>query len=125
MAAYVLREEHWESVETILREAPIAVELLPAEAANAVLMASRTKRVSPSEAEEALSVIQRFCRVGVTLHSLSPLLPDAWKIATEQRLTIYDAAYVALARRERTSLASRDVAQIQGARAVGVRPIEL
>jgi len=124
LVAYVLREERWESIESVLHESPIAVELLPVEAANATLMARRARRLNLTEAHDAVRRIHRLCEVGVRLFSPAPLLPAAWEIAERQALTVYDASYLALARRERTPLVSRDSAQIRGARELGVRVIE-
>lgn len=125
LVAYALREERWEAVEGVLHEAPLAVELLPVEAANAVLMARRAKRLTSTEAQDALRTVHRLCQLGVTLHPHTPLLPAAWEIAEQQGLTVYDAAYLALARRERTALASRDAAQLRGAHSIGLRVIEV
>ncbi|MCI4369535.1 MAG: type II toxin-antitoxin system VapC family toxin [Thermoplasmata archaeon] len=124
-AAFVLREEHWESIEGVLREGPASVELLPLEATNAVLTAWRQKRLNPAEAREALRAIRELSELTVTLSSHSPLLAGAWEIAHDEAVTIYDAVYIALARRERTALASRDQAQLVAARNVGVRTVEL
>jgi predicted nucleic acid-binding protein len=121
LAAFVLREEGWEAAELILSESPSSVKLLPAEVANAVLAAHRTRRLNSTEAHAAVQRTHRLCETSVSLFSLAPLLPDAWSIAVRQSLTIYDAMYLSLARRERVALASRDAAQLRGARELGIR----
>jgi predicted nucleic acid-binding protein len=125
LVAFVLREDRWESIEEVLRETPSSVELLPLEAANAVLIARRRKRIDPPEAVQALRTIRALSGVSVDLAPHAPLLEGAWEIAREQEVTLYDAVYVALADRERTSLASRDQAQLTAARNVGVRVLEV
>ena len=125
LVAFVLREEQWESIEGVLHEGPASVELLPLEAANAILIARRRKRINSSEAMGALRMVRDLSGLAVTLSPHAPLLEWAWEIAEDQDVTLYDAVYVALARRERTSLASRDQAQLKAARNVGVRVLEV
>lgn len=124
LVAFVLREEAWESVEGVLHEGPTSTELLPGEAANAVLTARRRKRIDPSEAGDALRLVRELSEVAVHLVRTAPLLDAAWEIANREDITIYDAMYIALARRERTALASRDKAQLNAARSIGVRSLE-
>ncbi len=77
------------------------------------------------EAKEALRMIRDLSGLTVTLSPHPPLLAATWEIAHDQELTVYDAVYIALARRERTALASRDRAQLIAARNVGVRALEV
>lgn len=125
LVAFVLREEQWESIEGVLHEGPTSVDLLPAEAADAVLTARQGKRLDDRDAMEALRAIQDLSEVTVTLAPNVPLLAGAWEIAREEEVTIYDAIYIALARRERAALASRDLAQLRAARSAGVRTVEV
>lgn len=125
LVAYATREDQWEATEEVLRESPRSVELLPVEAANAVLLARRRKRLSPREADEALRTVRRLSGVAIVLSPHAPLLESAWEIANGQAITVYDAVYIALARALRTSLSSRDSAQLRAAHALGVRAIAL
>ena len=124
LVAYALREDGWVGVEGLLRERPHSIELLPVEAANAVLMALRKRRISEKEAEEALRIVHELSETGFTLVSHLPLLLSAWEIAQQHEITVCDAAYLALARRERTAIVSRDSAQVRVARALGLRVLE-
>ena len=125
LVAFVLREEGWEVAEDVLRSAPSSLELLPLEAANAILTARKRKRLTPAESNDALRTVHRICERGVTLHPPTPLLPEAWQIAEKHGLTVYDAVYLALARRESVPLASGDTAQIRAARELSLRVIEV
>lgn len=124
LAAYVLREEGWESIERILREGGISVQLLAVEAANAVLSARRQRRVAALEANEALDLVRSLAEKAISLVPHPPLLPAAWEIAGRYDLTIYDSIYLALAQREHVGLASRDSTQIRAARTMGLRVTE-
>jgi len=124
LVAYVLREERWEAIEGLLREGPRSVELLPLEAANAILVARRHKRLNTAEAHEALRTVQGLSELAIDLAPHAPLVKGAWEIALQESVTMYDAVYLALARHERTGLASRDAAQIRAARNLGIRVIE-
>ena len=101
------------------------MELLPLEAANAVLIARRRRRIDPPEAIQALRTIRALSGVSIDLAPHTPLLEGAWEIARDEPVSVYDAVYIALAARERTSLASRDRAQLTAARNVGVRVLEV
>ena len=124
LVAYALREERWEVIEELLREGPTSVELLPLEAANAVLLARQRKRVSPAEANEALRTVRGLSELAIPLASHISLIGTAWEMAQQESVTMYDAVYLALARHERTALASRDAAQIRAARNLGIRVVE-
>jgi len=124
LVAYVLREEGWGAIEGLLREGPRSVELLPLEAANAILVARRHKRVNAAEASEALRTVQGLSELAVDLVPPAPLVNGAWEIALQESVTMYDAVYLELARQDRRALASRDAAQIRAARNLGIRVIE-
>jgi predicted nucleic acid-binding protein len=123
-AAYVLREEGWETIEAILREAPDSVELLPVETANAVITAKRRRRLEATEALEALHTVRDLSENAITLLPHTSLLESAGQIALDQEVTLCDAIYIALARQRRTVLASRDQAQARAAKSLGVRVLD-
>lgn len=84
-----------------------ALDLTLYEVANAV---SRRLR-EPGPALAAARAVQLAC--GDRIQSVDiDLIDDAGQIATEHGLTIYDAAYVATARRHNWTLVSTDIADL-------------
>lgn len=71
----------------------LAVDIFPAEVANAFLRKVRAGDISAADALEAITRIVGLVR----LASSSPHLPEAWRIATRYDRTTYDALYVSLA----------------------------
>jgi predicted nucleic acid-binding protein len=92
------------------------------EVANGLLMALRRKRVTAEQVSEFTEDLAALAIVSEPADS-----PARWTaiigLAQEYRLTVYDAAYIELARRADLPLASLDRALIDAARAAGVDTI--
>ena len=123
VVAFLLREEGWETVDSVLRERPSSPELLPVECGNAILVARRRRRLSPERAATALDSLGRVTENVVRLHGHGPLLHEAYSVADSSGLSIYDSMYLALCLRERAPLLSRDNAQGETARRLGIRTL--
>lgn len=91
----------------------------PAEIMNGLIMAGRRGRIDPER-------ITRFARdlEALPIRIEPPLAPAVWgaviRIATSYQLTVYDAAYLELAKRTRLPLASLDGDLRKAALAAGV-----
>jgi predicted nucleic acid-binding protein len=57
--------------------------------------------------------------------SQSELVSDAYDLAAETKLTVYDALFVFLAKKTKSSLASVDEGQLRAATNLGIKQIEL
>jgi predicted nucleic acid-binding protein len=94
----------------------IAPRLWAYEVRNSVLMGLRRKRIGKAHAEEFLDSIK-----GLPIALVDPLSYDAvFVLADRYGLTVYDAAYLDLAVREKLPLASLDSALIRAADQSGV-----
>jgi predicted nucleic acid-binding protein len=89
------------------------------ETTNGLLMAERRKRLSQVEVLEALEFIQALPMI-TDEQTASRCAGDILSIARHYALTIYDAAYLELAIRRRTTLATIDKALARAATAAGV-----
>jgi predicted nucleic acid-binding protein len=89
------------------------------EATNGLLMAERRKRVSRADVSEALNFI-RALPVLVDDQPIFECAGDTLALARQYTLTIYDAAYLELAIRRRSVLATVDKALVRAATAAGV-----
>ena len=95
--------------------------LLQLEVTNILLMARRRKRISGVQLTQ---LSQAYDQLPIMLHpALTPAQRAAvLKLASDHRLTAYDAAYLELAMRLGASLASLDEALLTAAAAEGIRP---
>jgi len=90
------------------------------EVANVLLMAERRQRINQAERAEALQLVESL---GLQIDQADPAVAwhDGLQLAAQTGLTSYDAAYLELAMRLGTPLASRDRALQQCCRNVGVK----
>lgn len=125
-AAWFLAEHHSPFAAALLqgRRELLAPDLMAAEVGSALVRALRRKLVTGDEVSKGLAAIVSGL---VTLHPIAPLLVDASIIAGRHRCSIYDAAYLELARRTDSMVVTDDarMAQIAGDLAVPVhRPAD-
>ena len=125
LAKYILREEGWEAARKVLASPGRVVtldlafkEVLNAIWKHAVLLGSFDVRV----AREKALLLQRLFEEGVLeVADQSSLLADAFSVALETGLTVYDSLFIVLARRESGVLATCDSRQARVASQLGVR----
>jgi len=89
------------------------------ETANGLLMAERRKRGSQADITEALHLIQAL-PVVTDDETAQRCADDTAALARQYALTMYDAAYLELAMRRRSTLATTDRALAKAATAAGV-----
>jgi len=99
----------------------LAPRLWAYEIRNSVLMGVRRKRITSTEAKEFLESV-RSLPIRLGDHSSYDAVFD---LAQTHGLTVYDAAYLELALRERLPVASLDAALIRVAKETGVGVFEL
>ncbi|HMN95897.1 MAG TPA: type II toxin-antitoxin system VapC family toxin [Phycisphaerales bacterium] len=83
---------------------------------NVLVMSERRGRITPLQTHALLA------ELSAQPIEVDPVPPDAavLNLAREHRLTVYDAAYLELARRQNATLATLDDALLASARAIGV-----
>jgi predicted nucleic acid-binding protein len=122
--AWCFPEESTAYTEGVLDLLAIGAEALtpaiwPFEVPNALLVAERRKRITNAQ---VTSMLQRIASLPITVDSIrvdrafGPILAAA----REEKLKVYDAAYLELAMREGLPLATLDDQLRQGARSAGV-----
>lgn len=89
------------------------------EVANGLRQLRRAGRLTQQESEAAFQRLRQL-PIEVEREPLAWLFHAVGALADEQDLTIYDAAYLELARRDRLPLATRDKKLRSAARAIGV-----
>ncbi len=121
LVAYLLEEEGYERIRDLLFDGVESLPLLVKESCNAVLEAQKQKRINYEESEKILQAIMALSEANIRILPQQDFIRDAFKIAAENDLTIYDSLYIALAMRSKGGLASRDKKQIRVAENLGVK----
>jgi predicted nucleic acid-binding protein len=118
-AAWFLAEEHATFAAGLLTSSHdlTAPDLLAAEVGNALVRAFRRQLVTDKEVHDG---IQRLISGLTTLHPSAPLLPNAADLACRLRCSIYDAAYLELARRTGAIVVTNDARLAEMAAALAV-----
>ena len=84
----------------------LAPELLLAEFGNVLWKKVQRGVLAPREAEEIVDAFLEACPV--TFYASHPLLPSAFKLATNVQCTVYDSFYLAVAVAENCRLVTAD-----------------
>lgn len=99
LAKYILREEGWEDVRKHLAGEAYSLTLALAEVSNAIWKHHAVHgRVSGSEASVMLEALKKMRDV-VHFEPTEDYLSDAFEIAVKERIPVYDALYLAQAKR--------------------------
>ena len=83
----------------------LAPDLYPTEVSNILVMAARSKRILESDLPILYGELMSDLPI---LYTSTSLLPEAFKIASKARVSVYDALYAALAEREGCLLVTAD-----------------
>lgn len=123
LAAYSLREDGSEPIRILLERGIASIDLVVKESCNVVLLAHRRGLINVEQSRKALKVVLMLADTNVKMYQQKELMGDAFRIASENGVTIYDALYLALAKRLGATLLSRDAQQIEVAKRVGVKTV--
>ena len=111
-----------DALELTARETCVAPGVWPLEICNAVLTAQRRGRFTSEDVPQFLALVGGL-RVSVEESSLQHTFDDVLPLAMHHALSIYDAAYLELALRNKARLATLDAGLARAARAAGVEVI--
>ncbi len=125
LAAYLLREENYETIREYLERGVISIELIVKEVLNAVYVAYKRGRVSREHVDTIFRALQELLEKNVILLAdQRALLKQALEISLSTGITIYDALYIALAKQRKSPLLTRDRVQAKAARELRVEVLE-
>ncbi len=105
--------------ERLLMDDAIVPSIWPAEVANGLLVAERRGLLTPEQRSAFLALLRKL-DIGVEATGTERTLSLTLDLARDQHLSVYDAMYLELARREGVPLASLDGPLCDAARRVGV-----
>ncbi len=121
LSAYLLREEEFEEIKKFIIEGVISVGLILKEVSNAILQAYRRDRIKIEEAIKAFEALNSLLNINIKIEDQEALIGESFDIALKGEVSIYDALYIALARKHKAELISRDERQVKVAKEFGIR----
>ncbi len=124
--AWVHGDERSPAIEAlfdrVVEEGAIVLGLWHLEVANALTVAVRRRRITPHFRDQALADLSQF-GIAVDAETERHAWQASVRLADAYGLTIYDAAYLELAQRQRLPLATVDAALIKAANMSGVEAL--
>lgn len=119
----VLDEDKAEQARTILRRVAEAGALVPnlwhLEVGQTLLVAERQRRIEMTQRQKAQALLLDL-PITVDAETWTRAMRDTVTLAADQRLSLYDAAYLELSRRSELPLATFDEDLRQAATTIGV-----
>jgi len=120
---YFSREPGWEKVKQVLLEGVVTLDLSVKELANALWKKVVRNEMSYEVAQEIIRDMVEG--KALRMESQENYLVDAFKIAVEANITVYDALFIALAKKKELELVTCDAAQAEAARKLGAKVLML
>lgn len=124
--AWCFEDEGSSAVDQILdsmdSDEAIVPATWPAEVSNALLAGERRKRITPADTTRSLLLL-RSLNIQLDSQDSRPQIEEWLNLARPLNLSVYDAAFLALAVREGLPLATLDRGLQRAARKLGVRLI--
>ncbi|MEL9940659.1 MAG: type II toxin-antitoxin system VapC family toxin [Ignisphaera sp.] len=126
LAKYLLREEGWREVESLLLQSPIySIDHVVKEVANAIWRHTTLHRYISSDM--ALAVFSQLKKLVdekiIVLETQERYIDKAFSIALDNSISIYDALYIAQALENKRKLLTSDRIQADVANKLGVEAI--
>ena len=121
LAKFVNREPNWKKVEEYLLEGCISVDLCIKEVLNTVW-----KRIYRGliDKEDGFRIANEFLKnIMIRLIDQEPFLESALKLSVKYGITVYDALYIALAKKLELQLITSDEKQFKVSVAEGIDTI--
>jgi len=119
LAKYILREENWEKVREYLLDEPYSLTLALVEVSNAIWKHYVLyKGISDEDAKIMFNALKKL-KDEVIFEPFENYLEDAVRISTKGRITVYNALYLAQAKKI-GSLLTSDEKQWKVAKKMGI-----
>jgi len=124
IAKFLLREEGWLKVKGFLLEKPYTLELAVKEVANAIWRRVMLLRdISVGKAFIILNDLLELKKYLLVVEPQTPYLSQALKIAIENKVTVYDALFIAQALAKQAVLITSDEKQCKLAENLNVETV--
>ena len=122
LAKYVLKEKEWLKVEEYLSKEACSIDHVIKEVANAIWKHTAIySRVSEETAETLYRILKKLVKENIVkIESQDKYIDEAFKIALQNKITVYDALYLAQAKHYGKLLTS-DMKQAKIAKKLGIK----
>ncbi len=124
LSKFILKEDGWEAVANYLVNS-LSVDHVLKEVSNAIWKAFRRGFIDADDSVKKFSALLTLLNANLELVSEVDVLPSAFDLALRRGITVYDALYVELAKREDLPLVTCDEHQGRVARDEGVKVLLL
>ncbi len=115
IAAFILKEDRWEKLAEYLVRC-ITPSLAIKEVANTIWKHTVLKQaITLSEAKQAYNILKSMIGVNIELYPQDNIIDEAIEIAFRRKITVYDALYIALAKKTNSTLVTLDEKQARAA----------
>ena len=115
------REEGWEKVAEVMREGVATLDLAVKEVANALWKKILGNEISYDTAQVIIRDLAE--EKAIPLISQDKLLAQALALAVNEKITVYDALFIAAAKELKTELVTSDTKQMEVAVRNGVKVV--
>lgn len=104
---FLLKEERWDEVEEYLNKEITSIDFILLEATNAIWKEHvLRKKIDKEQASKIFENLQKIKEGVITIEQSMGYLKIGYDIATAQKTTIYDAVYIAQAKKSGSLLTS-------------------
>lgn len=108
LTKFLLKEDRWKTVEPYLRQTPLSLDYILLETGNAIWKEYLIrKQISKAEALQIFQNLKKIKNEVLTFEWFADYLNDGFDIAVAEKISLYDAVYIAQARK-RGSLITSD-----------------
>jgi predicted nucleic acid-binding protein len=122
LAKFLLKEEGWDRVREIIIKRPYTLELAVKEVANAIWR--RVSLLKDINIEKAITLLNDLLELKKKLLIIEPqdiYIKQAFEIAVKEKITIYDALFMAQAFMKQATLISSDKEQCEIAEKLDIK----
>ncbi|MEM0241295.1 MAG: type II toxin-antitoxin system VapC family toxin [Candidatus Nezhaarchaeales archaeon] len=123
LVSFVLMEPGWEKLVDLLKNS-CTVDHALKEVFNAIWRAYKRNIISIEDALLKIQALRKMVDVNVKLIDEKELIDQAFMLALEHNITVYDALYVALALKLKEPLLTLDQAQAKIAEMLGIKLVD-
>ncbi len=127
LVAYLLKEKghNLDVVSELLKNGVVSSDLIIAESANGILVSMRRRLTSEENGSKAFEALEDLAKTNIKIIPQAGLIHEAFKIARENNLAVYDALFLAIvAESKGGEFVSYDGRQVEIARKLGLSIFE-
>jgi len=123
LSKYILKEPGWRKLPQHLREG-ISVDHVVKETANSIWKAYQRGYITPTDAEMKYKALKKLAEKVIIIVNQQEVMDEAFNIAINNAITVYDALYIALAKTRGVPLVTSDNTQASIAEKLNIKVVK-